>query len=100
MLLPDMLDNHFVSYLEYKNSDIKFKRVDSFIGDNLKDNKESEESVKNKITEIFKDILDKDTKIEVSPLKSEDVSALFVLCLLYTSNRYKKRAYLHAFRKL
>ena len=79
VLLPDMLDNHFVSYLEYKNSDIKFKRVDSFIGDNLKDNKESEESVKNKITEIFKDILDKDTKIEVSPLKSEDVSALFVL---------------------
>lgn len=79
VLLPDMLDNHFVSYLEYKNSDIKFKRVDSFIGDNLKDNKESEESVKNKITEIFKDILDKDAKIEVSPLKSEDVSALFVL---------------------
>ena len=79
VLLPDMLDNHFVSYLEYKNSDIKFKRVDSFIGDNLKDNKESEESVKNKITEVFKDILDKDAKIEVSPLKSEDVSALFVL---------------------
>lgn len=79
VLLPDMLDNHFVSYLEYKNSDIKFKRVDSFIGDNLKDNKESEESVKNKITEVFKDILEKDAKIEVSPLKSEDVSALFVL---------------------
>lgn len=79
VLLPDMLDNHFVSYLEYKNSDIKFKRVDSFIGDNLKDNKEREESVKNKITEVFKDILDKDAKIEVSPLKSEDVSALFVL---------------------
>lgn len=79
VLLPDMLDNHFVSYLEYKNSGIKFKRVDSFIGDNLKDNKESEESVKNKITEVFKDILDKDAKIEVSPLKSEDVSALFVL---------------------
>lgn len=79
VLLPDMLDNHFVSFLEYKNSDIKFKRVDSFIGDNLKDNKESEESVKNKITEIFKDILDNDAKIEVSPLKSEEVSALFVL---------------------
>lgn len=79
VLLPDMLDNHFVSYLEYKNSDIKFKRVDSFIGDNLKDSKESEESVKNKITETFKDILDKDAKIEVSPLKSEDVAALFVL---------------------
>ncbi|MCI5969593.1 MAG: molecular chaperone HtpG [Oscillospiraceae bacterium] len=79
VLLPDMLDNHFVSYLEYKNSDIKFKRVDSFICDNLKDNVESEESLKNKITDIFKSVLDKDAKIEVSPLKSDDVSALFVL---------------------
>lgn len=79
VLLTDMLDNHFVSFLEYKISEIKFKRVDSFIGDNLKDNTESEEGIKTKITDSFKDIVGENIKIEVSPLKSEDVSALFVL---------------------
>lgn len=79
VLLPDMIDNHFVSYLEYKNADIKFKRVDSYIGDSLKDNEKSAEDVKTKITDLFKGILKPDAKIEVSPLKSEEVSALFVL---------------------
>ncbi|MBE7038426.1 MAG: molecular chaperone HtpG [Ruminococcaceae bacterium] len=79
VLLCDMIDNHFVSFLEYKISEIKFKRVDSFIGDSLKDNIESEEEIKAKITDIFKNIVGENIKIEVSPLKSEDVTALFVL---------------------
>ncbi len=79
VLLNDMIDNHFVSFLEYKISEIKFKRVDSFIGDNLKDNIESQEEIKNKITDLFKEVVGENIKIEVSPLKSADVSALFVL---------------------
>ena len=79
MLLCDMIDNHFVSFLEYKISEIKFKRVDSFIGDSLKDNIESEEEIKTKITDTFKNIVGENINIEVSPLKSDDVTALFVL---------------------
>ena len=79
VLLNNMIDNHFSSFLEYKISDIKFKRVDSFIADSLKDKdaKDSEEQDK-KIEELFAPYAG-GSKITVEKLKSDKISAMYVL---------------------
>ena len=79
VLLNNMIDNHFSSFLEYKISDIKFKRVDSFIADSLKDKdaKDSEEQDK-KIEELFAPYAG-GAKIIVEKLKSDKISAMYVL---------------------
>jgi len=77
VLLNNMIDNHFISLLEYKLSDIKFKRVDSYVSETIKGEEASEED-KKKLTAIFEKILP-GTKIEVQSLKADNVSAMFIL---------------------
>mgnify|MGYP003310069262 CR=1 FL=1 len=36
VMLNNMIDNHFISLLEYKLPDLKFKRVDSYVSESLK----------------------------------------------------------------
>lgn len=76
IMLNNMIDNHFISFLEYKLSDIKFKRVDSFVSDALKSDDVSDNN--NAITDIFKKYVN-DTKIEVQALKSTKISAMYIL---------------------
>ena len=78
VLLPDMIDNHFVSFLEYKVQDIKFKRVDSYVGENTDSGADESDSAK-QIADIFKSRLGGNTPVEVHKLSSGDVAAIFVL---------------------
>lgn len=77
VLLNNMIDNHFSSFLEYKISDIRFKRVDSFISESLKDG-ESEEELDKKLSELFVSYAN-GAKVSVESLKSEKISAMYVL---------------------
>jgi len=77
VLLNNMIDNHFSSFLEYKISDIRFKRVDSFISESLKDG-ESEEEIDKKLSELFVSYAN-GAKVSVESLKSEKISAMYVL---------------------
>ncbi len=77
VLLTSALDNHFVSFLEYKVSDVKFKRVDSYIADSLKE--EGESNNKEDIAKLFCGIVPSEMKIDVQNLKSDKISAMFVL---------------------
>lgn len=79
VLLNNMIDNHFSSFLEYKISDIKFKRVDSFIADSLKDKDAKDSEVQDKkIEELFAPYAG-GAKITVEKLKSDKISAMYVL---------------------
>lgn len=77
VLLNNMIDNHFSSFLEYKISDIHFKRVDSFISESLKDGENTEETDK-KLSELFTPYAG-GAKISVEKLKSDKISAMYVL---------------------
>ena len=78
VLLNNMIDNHFSSFLEYKISDISFKRVDSFIADSLKDADGDDKEIGEKLKELFKPYAE-GTQITVERLKSEKISAMYVL---------------------
>lgn len=76
LLLPALIDNHFISFTETKRTDIKFKRIDSSIADPLKGEGEGSETLIN----IFKDAIeDEKLKIEAYPLKADDFPAVLLL---------------------
>ncbi len=88
LILDAMIDNHFIQFLESKNSDLKFERVDSDITENLleedasnkivegADNKTKEE----KIEETFKEALDiKGLTIRIETLKDDSVPGIILL---------------------
>lgn len=87
LFLTTLIDTHFIQYLEFKNQEIKFARVDSDISESLiddekaslvdpKTNKTGDETVQ----ELFQHELGQDKlEIKVQALKSEDIPALIVL---------------------
>jgi len=85
VVLDTMIDSHFISFLESKNSGVKFLGIDADITSNLKDEtKDADEKEAKKTAEklekMFKDILDNDKlKIQVEKLKSESTPAMILL---------------------
>ncbi len=87
LILDTMIDNHFIQFLESKNSDLKFERVDSDVTENLieqdadskivdGENKTREE----RIEETFKAELDiKGLTIRLESLKDDSVAGIILL---------------------
>ncbi len=78
VLLTNVIDNHFSSFLEYKITDISFKRVDSYITDSLKKDEDAKTDDTGKIKDIFAKFLNAEN-IVVENLKSDKISAMFVI---------------------
>ena len=75
--LPTMMDTHFISFLEMKNNEVKFKRIDSVLSE---DAAESDEEISKAIAEKFKArINDESLKIEVKALNDESTPAIILL---------------------
>ncbi len=78
ILLPSLMDTHFISFLEMKKQDVKFKRIDSALSD--KDAKDADEEQYKTLIEKTKERLGDDTlKIEVKELKNAELSAILLL---------------------
>lgn len=87
LILDALIDNHFIQFLESKNTDIKFERVDSDVTENLieqdgaqkivdADNKSRED----RIEEAFKAELDiKGLTIRIETLKDDSVPGMILL---------------------
>lgn len=80
VVLPAMLDTHFISFIEMKEEGVKFKRIDSDICENAAKNTQKNEEFNEKLVKIFKDELgNEDLKIDVQSLKDEGTSAVILL---------------------
>jgi molecular chaperone HtpG len=89
LILDAMIDNHFIQFLESKNTDLKFERVDSDITENLLESDPSNEIVEGadnktkgeRIEQVFKDGLDeiKGLTIRIETLKDESVPGIILL---------------------
>ena len=82
VVLPSMMDTHFISLVEMKQTGVKFKRIASAIND-ISDNTEKDDSTKEqeeKLIEKFKnEINDHTLKIEVQSLKDDSIPAVILL---------------------
>jgi len=88
LILDAMIDNHFIQFLESKNTDIKFERVDSDITENLLESDPSQKIVEGadnktkgeRIEQVFKDGLDiKGLTIRIETLKDDSVPGMILL---------------------
>lgn len=88
LILDAMIDNHFIQFLESKNTDLKFERVDSDVTENLLDHDASQKLVggadnktrEERIEQLFKDELDiKGLTIRVETLKDDSVPGMILL---------------------
>jgi molecular chaperone HtpG len=81
VILPSLIDNHFIQFLEMKESNVKFSRIDADLSDSLKntdtgDSKDFKESLE----KLFKKALGNDSlKVQVESLKAASVPAMILL---------------------
>lgn len=81
VILDSNIDNHFVSFIEFKNQGVTFNRIDADLSDVLKDNKDEENTEeKTTIENLFKEVVkDKVKDYSVESLKSEDTTAIILV---------------------
>ncbi len=88
LILDAMIDSHFVQYLEMKNPQIRFERVDADVAKSLIDEDRSKDIIQgqdlktanDRIREIFEKVLDrKDLKVRVESLKDNSIPGMIIL---------------------
>ena len=85
VIMSTMIDNHFIQNLEMNEKDAKFLRIDSDIGESLKDteSKMDEAALKDmsgSLDKLFKENLGNDNiKIQIEALKSVSVPGMILL---------------------
>jgi molecular chaperone HtpG len=82
VILNTMIDNHFMQFLEMKENNVKFSRIDSDISDSMKEEgtgADKAELIK-ELERIFKEAVGNDKlKVQVEALKSTAISGMILL---------------------
>ncbi|WP_148550971.1 molecular chaperone HtpG [Paraclostridium bifermentans] len=81
VILDSSIDNHFISFIEFKNQGVTFNRIDADLSDVLKyKNEEENKENKTEIENLFKEyVKDKVKDYSVESLKSEDTTAIILV---------------------
>lgn len=81
VILDCTIDNNFITFMEYKEMGVRFKRIDSDLSDVLKDKDgEKDEKADEEIISFFKErIGDRVQKYSVESLKKEDTPAVILI---------------------
>ncbi len=82
VILPAAIDSHFITFLEMKNPEIKFSRIDADLSESLKNSDNQNESAEEAqaLENLFKDTLGNDKlKVQVESLKSATVPGIILL---------------------
>lgn len=78
VILPAVMDTHFISFMEMKNEGLKFSRVDSAISDKLK-GESSDMDTEALISEFKALIGDEALTVEAQALKADDLPAVMLI---------------------
>lgn len=79
LILPTMMDTHFISFVEMKQESVKFHRIDSALSDTAEDGEKDEEKDKALIEKFKAEINDDSLEIEVKALKNKEIPAVILL---------------------
>ncbi len=78
-LLDSPIDNNFISFLEYKNTEVKFSRVDADLSGLKSDDAGDSGLDEGKLTALFRDALGMDElKVSLESFKNEDLPAMAI----------------------
>lgn len=81
LVLDCSLDNHFISFLEAKETGVTFARIDSDISETLKNNEtEDSKDLNEKITKLFNKVISNGVKeVKVESLKNSETPAMILV---------------------
>ena len=81
VILASMIDNHFIQFLEMKESSVKFSRVDSDLSENLRETgEETDKAVAEALEQLFREALSNDKlKVQVEALKAASLPGMILL---------------------
>lgn len=82
ILLTTMIDNHFIQFLEMKDSSVKFSRIDADLSESLKDTDSgaTDKDLSQQLEKIFKEAIGNDKlKIQVEALKTISTPGMILL---------------------
>ena len=81
VMLPMVMDTHFISFIEMKNEGVKFHRIDSDLSDALTetDSGDSKDSDSALCDDVKKALGNEELKIEAKTLKTADIPAMVLL---------------------
>lgn len=85
LVMPERIDQPFISFIESKNEGVSFKRVDADVSELLTEKEDQVDEEKQKslietLSGLFKKALAKeDVKVELKALKSTDVASMITL---------------------
>ena len=80
VILTHNIDSAFITYLEQRNEDVRFQRIDAEVHDSLKEEVEEEEKETfQKLTDSLVEIFRKELEVKVEKLKDEKIASMAVL---------------------
>ena len=80
VILSTMIDNHFISFLETKVREVKFRRIDADISDDLKDSGDTDEKTEKILEEMFRKLRGNEKlTVKLQSLKMKDTPAIITL---------------------
>ena len=80
VILKHNIDTPFISYLEQKDQNLKFKRIDADLTDELREEGTTDEETVKSLTDLFRKNLNKEKlEVRVEKLKNENVAAMITL---------------------
>ena len=82
VILNSLIDNHFIQFLEMKESNVKFTRIDSDLSESLKaeNAEDSKAEISEELEKLFKEALGNDKlKINIEALKTDSIPGMILL---------------------
>ena len=80
VILKHNIDTPFISHLEQKDQNLKFKRIDADLTDELREEGTTDEETVKSLTDLFRKNLNKENlEVRVEKLKNENVAAMITL---------------------
>jgi len=80
VILSTMIDNHFISFLETKVREVKFRRIDADISDDLKDSGDTDEKTEKILEEMFRKLRGNEKlTVKLQSRKMKDTPAIITL---------------------
>ncbi len=81
VLLPSLIDTHFIQFLEFKNRNVKFNRIDAEISDSMKNDAGKDNGNWEQVFEkMFRDALGNEKlKLKVENLKTSNIPGMILL---------------------
>lgn len=80
VVLPTIIDRHFIQFIEFKNQKVKFSRIDSDISDAIKTSDKGDSAQTKWLEEVFKAIGNNDKmQVKFESIKASEIPAMILV---------------------